>query len=210
MEGKSIGIQSLVTRAKAVEPHLPEGIVRSNYYEIRGRNGPWCFLAQQDTPCSGSANTISNPTTTTDLLTSPTMSRARGVRASWLSLCFSQGLIYRLLSTRDPKVKIAEGCAGRSRDMETVKGNNVARLSRRVTSSPGLTAFDVETVGRKWVWKSAEPQTWRKIVWKWVAEPLIRLISPRRHVRIGPCPSIVCCDQRDIDLCKGIRELHGC
>ena len=37
--------------------------------------------------------------------------------------------------------------------METVKGNNVARLSRRVTSSPGLTAFDVETVGRKWVWK---------------------------------------------------------
>jgi hypothetical protein len=157
--------------------------VRSDCYEIRGRNGPWCFLARDDTPSSGSANTIAQAhrTTTTDLLTSPTMSRARGGGVGWSSLCFLQ--VHLIDGTRPAIARW--NSKGQYRRI-AVHGDGEGKWWRGVSvasSSPGLTTFDVETVGQQVgleeVQTPCRTTNVEETVWKWVAEPLIRLISQR-------------------------------
>jgi hypothetical protein len=115
------------------------------------------------------------PPTITDLLTSPTMNRARGSGVSWLSLCFSPSPLFSMALDLRSQDAIAGDNTGKSRDMETVKGN-VARLSRRVVqASQPLT---LGPWGSKWVWQRCRTTNVEETMWKWVAEPpLIRLGS---------------------------------
>lgn len=186
--------------------------MRSGCYEIRGRNGPWCFLARIGHAMFRFREyNRANPPTTTHLLTSPTMSRARGGGVRWLRLCFPR--VHLIDGTRPAIAR----CNSRGR-YRRIAGHGdgegecgVACLSRRVVqASQPLT---LGPWGRKWVWKRCRTTNVEETVWKWVAEPLIRLVSSYRSA--DTCESRSTSEHRFASINRrwccvwDCQELHG-